>query len=69
MTRQRQTREPRQTCLVLWVSVARGGRDPDYRGTPLMRDPPPLGPYRRPMPRVLGWSYGGGHFLKSELPL
>ena len=25
-----------------------------YRGTPLIRKPTPLGPYRRPMPRVLG---------------
>ena len=28
-----------------------------------------LGPYRRPMPRVLGFSYGGGCFLMSEVPL
>jgi len=31
--------------------------------------PPPLGPYRRPMPRVLGGSQGGGRFLMSEVPL
>ena len=30
---------------------------------------PPLGPYRRPMPRVLGGSYGGGQFLMAEVPL
>ena len=27
---------------------------------------PPLEPYRRPMPRVLGRSYGGGRFLMGE---
>ena len=30
---------------------------------------PPLGPYRRPMPRVLGGSEGGGRFLMGEVPL
>ena len=30
-----------------------------YRGTPLTRERTPLGPYRRPMPRVLGGSQGG----------
>ena len=28
----------------------------------------PLGPYRRPMSRVLGGSKGGGRFLMSEVP-
>ena len=27
-----------------------------YRGTSSIRKRTPLGPYRRPMPRVLGWS-------------
>jgi len=27
-----------------------------YRGTLLIRKRTPLGPYRRPMPRVLAWS-------------
>jgi len=40
-----------------------------YRGTSLIEKRPPLGPYRRPMPRVLWWSYGGGLFLMSEVPL
>ena len=31
-----------------------------YRGTSLMKKRPPLGPYRRAMPRALWWSYGGG---------
>ena len=29
----------------------------------------PLGPYRRPMPRVIGGSWVGGRFLMSEVPL
>ena len=31
-----------------------------YRGTLLTRKRTFLGPYRGPVPRVLGWSYGGG---------
>ena len=38
-------------------------------GTSLTRKQPPLGPYRRPMPRVLGGSLGGGRFLMGEEPL
>ena len=30
-----------------------------YRGTSLIRNSTPLGPYSRPMPRVLGGSAGG----------
>ena len=40
-----------------------------YRGTSLIRKRNPLGPYRRPMPRVLEGSWGGGRFLMSEVPL
>ena len=40
-----------------------------YRGTSLIRKRTPLGPYRRPIPRVLGGSKGGGRFLMSEPPL
>ena len=39
------------------------------RGTSLARKRNPLGPYRRPMPRVLGGSLGGGRFLMGEVPL
>jgi hypothetical protein len=35
----------------------------------LSRVKPPLGPYCRPVPRVLGGSYGGGRFNMSEVPL
>ena len=40
-----------------------------YRGTSLIRKRPPLGPFRRPLPRVLGGSKGGGRFLMGEMPL
>ena len=47
------------------------GLDPgfEYRGTSLIRNSLPLGPYRRPVPRVLGGAWGGGRFLVSEAPL
>ena len=42
----------------------------NYRGTSLIRNRHPLGPYRRPLPRVLvGGSYGDGRFLMGEVPL
>jgi hypothetical protein len=34
-----------------------------------MRNNPLLGPYGRSIPRVLWWSYWGGLFLLSEVPL
>ena len=40
-----------------------------YRGTSPTRKRTPLGPYRRPLPRVLGGSWWGARFLMSELPL
>ena len=40
-----------------------------YRGISLTSKRTPLGPYCRPMPRVLGGSQGGGRFLMSEVPL
>jgi hypothetical protein len=33
------------------------------------KNPPPLGPYRRPMPKVLGGSSEGGSFLMGKAPL
>ena len=39
-----------------------------YRGASLIRNRPPLGPYSRPMPRALCWSWGGWLFLMSEVP-
>ena len=40
-----------------------------YRGTSLIRNSAPLGPYSRSMPRAPWWSYGGGLFLMSVVPL
>ena len=40
-----------------------------YRGTSLTRKRTPLGPYRRPMLRVLGGSERGGYFLIGVVPL
>ena len=39
------------------------------RVTSPTRNRTPLGPYRRPEPRVLGESKGDGHFLMGEVPL
>ena len=52
----------RQVCTSTDTAVS----EQDYRGTSLTRPRPPLGPYRRPMPRVLGGSYGGGHSSRTE---
>jgi hypothetical protein len=41
----------------------------DHRGTSLIRKYTPLGPNRRPMPRVLGRSYRDGRFLMGEVAL
>ena len=49
-----------------WPEQSRPGL---YRGTSLTRKRTPLGPYSRPMPRVLGGSWGGGRFLMGEVPL
>ena len=40
-----------------------------HRATSLMRKRIPLGPYRRPVPRVIGGSWGGGRFLVGEVAL
>ena len=40
-----------------------------YRGTSPIRKRLPLGPYRRPVPRVLGGSVGDGRSLMGEVPL
>jgi len=42
---------------------------PPYRGTSLIRNTPLLEPYSRTIPRVIWWSWGGGLFLMSEVPL
>ena len=40
-----------------------------YRSTLLVKKGISQRPYRRPVPRVLGGSKGGGHFLMGEVPL
>ena len=40
-----------------------------HRGASLIRKRTPLGPYHRPVPKVLGGSQGGGRFLTGEVPL
>jgi len=40
-----------------------------YRGTSLIRKRNPQGPYRKPVPRILGESKGGGRFLVGEVSL
>ena len=50
------------------ISKLRPG-DRDYRGASLIRNTPLLGPHSRTIPRVVRWSYGGGLFLMSEVPL
>ena len=40
-----------------------------YRGASLIRNRLLLGPYSSPVPRGLGWSWGGGRFLMGEVPL
>jgi len=44
-------------------------REVRYRGASLIRNRHLVGPYSRTMPRLLWWSYGGGRFLMSEVPL
>jgi hypothetical protein len=52
------------SCTLLKVPF-----EPICRGNSLLRKRTPLGPYRRPMPRVLGGSSGGRHPLMGEIPL
>ena len=51
-------------CKLCTTGNVLGGKDV-YRGTSLMRNRTPLGPYTRAMPRFLG----GWAFLMSEVPL
>ena len=40
-----------------------------YRGTSLVKNGTPLGPYRRPVPRALGGSQGDGRIVVGEVHL
>jgi len=46
-----------------------GGGQAPCRGTSPIRKRAPLGPYRRPMPRVAGGSKGSRRFIVGEVPL
>ena len=52
------------TLFHVQYSLERG-----YRGTSLMKNSAPLGPYNRTMPRALRWAQGRGLFLRSEVTL
>ena len=43
--------------------LSQGSQFDGYRGTSLIRNSPPLGPYRTTMPEILEGSQGGGSFL------
>ena len=69
---ERPSRPMPRTCISLCDAAGWDGPhySVEYRGTSLMiRKRSPLRPYRRPVPRVLGGSQGGGRFLMSEVTL
>ena len=51
-----------------WSLVAAEHAQAPYRGTSLITNNAPLGPYSRNMPRALCWSKGGGLFPMSKVP-
>ena len=53
---------------VLGVESPGAGRD-SIKSLYLQENAALPGPYRRPMSRVLGGSYGGKRFLMSEVPM
>ena len=62
------TRTPKPCDLLSVPSLSASGFRV-YRGDSLIRKRPPPGLYRRPAPRVLGGSLGGGLFLMGEVSL
>ena len=60
----------REKCVYYGSDPLRGRSQRTlYRGTSLIRNSLPLGPFSRTLPRALWWSWGGGRFLMSEVPL
>jgi hypothetical protein len=53
-------RPPRSITKICIDATSPPPIDATYRGTSLIRNSAPLGPYSRTMPRALWWSYGGG---------
>jgi len=54
---------------VSWCGPLVGDTTVWYRGTSLIRNSAPQGPYSRNMHRVLWWSWGGELFRMREVPL
>ena len=57
--------------IYIYVYILPSGRSKTerrYRGTSLTRKRSPLGPYRGPMPRVLGGPGGVGFFIWARYP-
>ena len=54
--------DPKAACVLDF-------EQPLYWGTSLTRKRTTLGPYRRPMPWVLGGSWGDGRCFMGEVPL
>jgi len=52
----------------MW-SYSEGSQPLHYRGTSLIKNIPPAGPYSRNMPRALRWASGEGQFLMSKVTL
>ena len=50
------------------AKTARQRRRVPAQGYLAHKKSPTLGPYSRPVPRGLGWSYGGGDFLCARCP-
>ena len=67
--RQSRSKENPHTSLHSTKSPPTPRIESTYRGTSLTRKRTPLGPYRRPMPRVIWGSQEGGCFLMGEVPL
>ena len=57
--------QQRATALSSFMSAYNWG----YRGTSLIRNTPPPGPFSRTKPRALWWSKGGRLFLMSKVSL
>jgi len=60
---------PRQEETPRAAAERHGDQRVRYRGTSLIRNRHPAGPYSRTRSRLLWRSWGGGRFLMSEVPL
>ena len=67
--RKRERERERERGRIALCAQAPHGEFRVYRVSSLTGQSTPLGPYRRPMPRILGVSQKGGRFLMGEVPL